>query len=223
MFNLPGPAGFRGLDPDLPITRYERHLPHWRQSGATYVVTFRLGDSLPQSKLRELETLRSEWQSRIRPPWTEETWQAYSREAMRRVEGWLDQGMGSCVLRDKAAANCVANALTYFEGQRYQLGCFVVMPNHVHLVVRPYSDDDPLERLLQSWKRFTAREINLLRSQSGKLWQDESYDRIVRDEEHLYRCVQYIGSNAVRAGLSTANCPRWIHPDWQTAGWQFEE
>jgi REP element-mobilizing transposase RayT len=221
VLNLPAPPGFRGLDPDLPITRYERHLPHWRQPRATYVVTYRQGDSLPQSKLRELTALRTQWEKRFRPPWTESTWHAYSRKAMRYIEGWLDQGMGSCVLRRQEAAQLVASALRHFHGQRYELGCYVVMPNHVHLVVRPLHDGDPLEAILKSWKGYTSHQINRLLGQKGRLWQDESYDRIVRDEEHLYQCLQYIGSNAAKAGLNRDDCPRWMRPEWEAAGWLF--
>jgi putative transposase len=59
--NLPLPPGFKGLRSDLPIVRYIRHLPHWRQDGATYFVTFRLADSLPQTKLDELRRIKEDW------------------------------------------------------------------------------------------------------------------------------------------------------------------
>jgi hypothetical protein len=68
MSNLPSPPGFQGLHPDKPVTTYVRHLPHWRQGGATYFVTFRLGDSLPQSKLDELDQMRREWEQQHPPP-----------------------------------------------------------------------------------------------------------------------------------------------------------
>ncbi len=62
MLNLPLPPGFQGLHPDKTVKMYERHLPHWRQDGATYFVTFRLGDSLAQSRIHELDGLRLEWE-----------------------------------------------------------------------------------------------------------------------------------------------------------------
>jgi hypothetical protein len=98
------------------------------------------------------------------------------------------------------------------------------MPNHVHVIVRPLlCDVEPLERILQSWKRHTALKINRLLAQSGTLWQDESFDRIIRDEEHLYRVLQYIGANPSKAGLTTAQCPTWIRPAWIELGWRFED
>src|SRR5690606_357506 len=106
----------------------------------------------------------------------------------------------------------------------YCLGAYVLMPNHVHLLVRPLNDDndDALEDILQSWKRHSAALINVQRLRTGSVWMDESYDRIVRDEEHLYHCLKYIGSNARRAGLDVDLVPRWVRPEWIAAGWKFE-
>src|SRR5262245_6831254 len=119
MWNLPPPPGFQGLHPDKPVTMYLRHLPHWRQEGATYFVTFRLHDALPQAKLDELEQVRREWEKQhpvpptvgrfckpsgvagrfAKPSYGDQQLEVLSREIMCRVEQWLDQGMGSCHLR----------------------------------------------------------------------------------------------------------------------------
>ena len=222
MWNLPAPPGFQGLRSDVPLTVYVRHLPHWRQEGATYFVTFRLHDSLPKAKLNELVILRREWERRNPPPHSDEKLEELARETIRRIDRWLDQGMGSCCLNEPKAAECVAAAMHHFDSERYELGCYVIMPNHVHVVVRPLlCEEEPLERILQSWKRHTSLEINRLHRTSGQLWQHDSFDRIVRDEEHLYRVIQYIGSNSVRAGLKIAECRRWIRPQWESLGWRF--
>jgi hypothetical protein len=57
----------------------------------------------------------------------------------------------------------------------------------------------------------------------GELWQEESFDRIIRDEEHLYRCIQYIGNNARTANILRARWRRWLRPEWEALGWRFEE
>ena len=105
MFNLPAPPGFQGLRDDLPITVYEQLLPHWRQEGATYFVTFRLADSLPETKLRELRAFKAEWERRHRGVdfnprdgdrrGTNSTLRMQrrdelARQVMQRVEDWLD-------------------------------------------------------------------------------------------------------------------------------------
>lgn len=223
-WNLPAPPGFHGLRDDKEVTIYLRHLPHWRQDGATYFVTFRLHDSLPQGKLRELAAWRAEWERGHPPPHGDKTRDEFSREVMLRVEAWLDQGMGSCVLKHPDISAAVAQTMHRFDARRYELGAYVIMPNHVHALLRPLDGEkDPLERILQSWKRFSARRINERLRRAGSLWQEESFDRIVRDEEHLYRCIQYIGTNAARAGLSAQACPRWIRPEWTALGWGFAE
>jgi putative transposase len=130
--------------------------------------------------------------------------------------------MGSCRLTEDSAT-IVVDALHYFDAVRYELDSYVIMPNHVHVIVRPLSCEvESLERILQSWKRYTSREINRRHGLRGSFWQEESFDRIIRDEEHLYRAVQYIGSNPSKARLDPKRCPRWIRPEWKSMGWKFE-
>jgi REP element-mobilizing transposase RayT len=97
------------------------------------------------------------------------------------------------------------------------------MPNHVHAVVRPLTPVAlPLEMVLQQWKGGSSCKINRLLKQSGTLWQRESFDRIIRDEEHLWRVIQYIGRNPRNAGLSPSDVRLWIRPAWTALGWRFE-
>jgi putative transposase len=223
MWNLPPPPGFRGLISNQPLTVYSRHLPHWRQDGATYFVTFRLADSLPQIKLDELASLKQDWERQHPLPRSEVILQLWARQASERLERWLDEGMGKCVLKEPSLAALLTSALHHFDNDRYELHCFVIMPNHVHAMLRPLRPEYPLEEIVGSWKKFSARQINHVLGQSGELWQEETYDRIVRDEEHLWRVIQYIGSNSDRAGLSRASCPLWIRPQWIELGWNFED
>ena len=226
MWNLPAPPGFVGFDEQRPMRFYRRHLPHWRQEGVTYFVTFRLADSLPQSKLRELAALRDEWlrKTKVGQSTALSHDSEFARATMERVERWLDEGSGCCALQDLAAAQEVKRCLLHDDGKRCDVFAFVVMPNHVHLLSRPHSDVEyPLERLEQAWKSFSARGINRLRRASGTLWQNESFDTIVRDEEHLFRCLQYIGSNPHRAGLRADKCLRYVRDDWKRLGWGFQD
>jgi putative transposase len=220
-FNLTAPPYFRGLHPDLPITVYHRHLPHWRQKGATYFVTFRLGDALPQSKLQLLKRIREEWERTYPPPRNDEAWIAYAREVTNSAERWLDEGYGVCHFRDRCWCDDLRDRLHHFQGQRYFLSCWAMMPNHCHAVIQPF-DDFALEDLLGAMKGVTARHINAALGTSGAIWEEECYDRIVRDEEHLWRVIQYIGRNPRKAGLANEEeWRRWIHPDWESAGWRF--
>ncbi len=222
-FNLPPPVGFRGLDPELPITVYHRHLPHWRQTGATYFVTFRQADALPQEKLQLLRHLREEWERTHPPPRSEVDWRACAREVTNSAERWLDEGYGECQFRHRRSCEDLSERLHRFQDQRYLLSCWAIMPNHCHAVLRPFQGYT-LEDLLGAIKGVTARLINASLGRTGALWEEESYDRIVRDGEHLWYVIQYVGRNPRLAGLETEAAWRtWVHPEWEAAGWGFRD
>jgi putative transposase len=221
-FNLEAPPGFRGLDPDRPLKIYTRNLPHWRQDGATYFVTSNLADALPGSKKNELAAMRREWEARYPPPRDEETWTAYAKAVFHKVEKWMDAGYGKCWFRHEEYGNELQRTILHFHEQRYEIGCFVIMTNHCHVVIRPF-DNFELEDEIGAMKNISAIFVNKRESLSGELWQQESYDRIIRDEEHLYRVVQYIGANPQRAGVPRESWRRWINPNWQVKGWDFHD
>jgi len=218
--HLEPPPGFQGLDPEKPIDIYYGDLPHWRQQGATYFVTFRLADSLPQQCLAEIQAIRRRWELAHPEPRDDAAWRDYARQVGQKQEEWLDKSCGSCMLKRQDCAELVAGAMKFFDGQRYLLGAFVVMPNHVHVVFRPL-EAQTVEDILMSWKGFTARRINQLLKRAGQFWQRESYDTIVRDCEHLVKAVAYIGRNPEKAGSKLNEQLRWVRPDWEKAGYGF--
>ena len=221
MLNLDSPPGFRGLDLNASLQIYSRNLPHWRQNGATYFVTFNLVDALPIAKRNELEAMRRDWEHRFPPPRDEVTWRDYAKSVFRKVEKWMDTGYGQCWFRQREYANELSRSILHFHESHYDVGCFVVMGNHCHLIVRPLSEFD-LENEVGSIKNVTAIFVNKRESLAGALWQQESYDHIIRDEEHLYRIVQYIGANPGQAGIAPDKWHRWINPAWQAFGWDFQ-
>jgi len=221
-FNLAPPPGFIGCDPDKPIETYTRNLPHWRQDGATYFVTFNLADALPESKKGELRSLRREWEHKHPPPRDEAAWTEFAKTVFRTVEKWMDAGYGKCWFRQPQYAAELHRSILHLHNKRYEIGCFVIMGNHSHLVIRPF-DGVELESEIGSIKSVTARFINRREGHQGTIWQQESYDRIIREEEHLYRVVQYIGSNPRRARIPTADWKRWINPEWKAKGWDFHD
>ena len=177
------------------VTIRRRFLPHWQQNSATYFVTFRLADSLPQIELQLLQQEKEEWQKKHPEPLSETEKAEYHRLFSQRVDKWLDAGMGECYLKDPQLAKIVADALTYFDGDRYHLGEWVVMPNHVHVIVTPLGNHK-LSEITHSWKSFTANQINKYLNRRGQLWQKESYDQIVRSPQHLERVQTYIANHA---------------------------
>jgi len=221
-FNLDPPPGFHGLDIDWPINLYTRNLPHWRQSGAAYFVTFHLADALPAAKRNELVSMRREWELRNPPPRSEDTWTRYAKTVFEKVEKWMDAGHGNCWFRQPQYASELRRTILHFQEVRYEIGCFVIMANHCHLVIRPFEGCE-LEQEIVAMKSVTSNYVNKREGRRGSLWQQESYDRIIRDEEHLYRVVQYIGTNPRRAEIALDSWDRWINPDWQALGWDFHD
>ena len=113
---------------------------------------------------------------------------------------YLDQGYGACPLRETDAAQIVANTLSHFDGDRYHLGDFVVMPNHVHVLVCLLGTIE-LESQCTSWKKYSATKINRLLNQRGRFWQEESFDHLVRSPEQFDYLRRYIRENPIKAGL----------------------
>ncbi|MGV3532768.1 MAG: hypothetical protein ACO1QR_10395 [Chthoniobacteraceae bacterium] len=125
------------FNPYAEVVMTEANLPHWKQRGSTYFVTFRLVDSLPADKLAQWQYERDLWLSKHPQPHSSEERALYLHRFSATLDGWLDQGAGSCVLSLPACREIVQRALRYFEGERYDLGEFVVAANHVHVVVVP--------------------------------------------------------------------------------------
>ena len=172
------------------------YIPHFDVGELTQSITFRLGDSLPQERLRELQDLEKVGEEGI-------------VERQNRIEYYLDQGMGSCVLKDPACASIIEDALEYLNGKRFDLIAWVIMPNHVHFLAR-FGEGQLLSKAMHSLKSFTSNEIGKLYPELRPVWQTESFDRYIRSEEHYWYAIRYIHENPVKAGLSeTAEAFPW--------------
>ena len=141
-------------------------------------------------------------------PWDDKTEAEYHERFSQQIDEWLDQGSGSCVLKDPKNSKIVADALRHFNGERVELASFAVMPNHVHVLFRPLGEH-ALPEILRVWKGFTAREINKRIGTTGALWQDEYWDRLIRTEQHFIKAAQYIRENPVKANLREGEFAFW--------------
>ena len=157
------------------------YLPHFDSQDVIQFVTFRLADSLPMQAIERLRT-------------------ADKAESLRQQ--MLDSGWGACWLRMEPIACLVEDSLLSFDGKRYRMHAWTIMPNHVH-VLFSIVPDHPLGTVVSSWKRFTARQANVLLNRSGAFWQTEYWDRFIRNEEHFAATESYIDQNPVKAGLVT--------------------
>ena len=184
---------FQGYNPYAPVRIYRRTLPHWRQDGATYFVTCRLADSLPGHLMTQLEQLRKTLLAHADDV---AACQQADREYFLTMKRYLDLGHGACWLKHVELMDMVKAGYRHFDGERYDLGECCVMPNHTHILVCPLPGFE-LEDILHSWKSFTAKQINGAVNHAGPVWQEESYDRLVRDSVELARTERYIRNNAL--------------------------
>jgi hypothetical protein len=180
-----------------PYEDFERHrfgLPHWQQGEVWQFVTWRLADAMPVEKLNEWRLERESWLLNNPPPWSPDAEREFHQLFRSRVEKWLDRGHGCCALREPKVAAIVEGALRHFDGARYRLGPYVIMPNHVHVLFHPLPGF-ALKGILHTWKGFTAKEVNKILGSAGKFWQDSYWDRMVRSEQQWYAYRNYIERN----------------------------
>jgi REP element-mobilizing transposase RayT len=156
------------------------YLPHFDSPETVQFVTFRLADSLPAHVAKALQD---------------------RDHALPRLERELDTGLGSCWLKRPDIASMVEDALLHFDGKRYRLLAWCLMPNHVHVVVEIGSENS-LGEIVGSWKSFTAKQANKVIGQSGVFWHADYFDRYMRDESHLARTIEYVENNPVKARLT---------------------
>jgi putative transposase len=171
-------SGFRGW-------HQRGFLPHFDAPGVTQFVTFQLNDSFPLTR-------RAEWQPILNEP--------ENSARRKKLEAWLDRGYGECQLRHPGLAEIIENTLLVADGRDYQLQAWVIMPNHVHLVVDIW--EVPLAKLINHWKGKSSRLANAMLGCRGKFWQEDYYDTLIRDSAHLQRAIRYTEQNPVKAFLT---------------------
>jgi putative DNA methylase len=184
-----GEVGSGGVPPALTLAsggsqvrwRSRGYLPHLDGPSLVQHVVFRLADSLPAGLRNELA-------------------QARHSDRIAAIDAALDQGHGRRDLAVPAVADLVETALLTFGADRYALIAWCVMPNHVHALLT-ISPGYRLDRIVHSWKSYTAKEANRLLRRGGAFWAREYFDRFMRDSGHLARTAAYIEGNPVKAGL----------------------
>jgi REP element-mobilizing transposase RayT len=190
-----GPGADPGAGPDAePRGWHSRgYIPHFDSTHVIQHVTFHLADSLPRETV---ERMAAEIQAL--PPDRRDI------EKRRRLEALVDAGHGACWLRRPECARIVQDALLHFDGQRYQMIAWVVMPNHVHTLFQTLPGWS-LNTVVGSWKTFTANAIGRIVREPGQpsphVWHPEFWDRYIRNSNHFATALAYIHENPVKAGL----------------------
>ena len=194
------------------LTHYRRNLPHRLPPGEHLFITFRLAGSLPQAVL---EQWRSEWQRQDQQRPVRGDRYSEQKRYFGRFDALLDgSAHGPHWLGEPAVAGVIGESLHYYNGKNYELICYCLMSNHVHLVVGLPDNAPPLARTLQYLKGYTAQKANALLGRNGQFWHRESYDHVVRDAGEMVRVISYVLENPVKAGL-VAEWQQWPYSYWR--------
>ena len=159
------------------------YLPHFDAGAAVQTITFRLADSLPREFYEKAAAVAS-----------------IDKKRFVALEKGIDKGLGCCLLTDRANAIIVRNTLEHSDGKQYLLLAWVIMPNHVHVMIEQI-EGHSLTNIVQSWKSVSAHAINKTRGTHGAVWSPDYFDRYIRDEAHYERAKFYIENNPVKARL----------------------
>ena len=167
------------------MTYYKRNLPHWQPEGEAIFLTWRLYGPLPGNALTEFKNRSGD-----------------SGKQFARAEQFLDgAGFGPHWMTAPEIATCVEDCIRRgaHELNQYQLLAYVVMPNHVHLLIEPRTS---VARITHGIKGVSARDANrILKRSSAIFWQAESFDHWVRKPAEGEKICRYIENNPVKAGL----------------------
>jgi len=197
-------------DPKREITVSEHCRPHWSQAGSIVFLTFRTHDSIPREVIARWEREKWDW---LRKRGAHAATLAEALASLSSIqrrdfhvtfnrcrEDYLDTCQGLCPLRQPDLAKIVADSLLHFDGQRYRLGDFVVMPNHVHLLA-VFPSEDAMRKQCDSWLHYTAVQLNRALQSRGSFWQEEPFDHLVRSPQQYEYLRMYIADNPEKAGL----------------------
>jgi REP element-mobilizing transposase RayT len=188
-----GPSKTRRSQGDNKGWYSRGYIPHFDAAGLVQHITFHTADSLPPKAVE-----RMEYELRLL---SDEDRQV---ERRRRIHDLLDSGMGECLLRKPEYAQVVEDSLLFGDCIRYRLIAWVIMPNHVHVLIEQ-KEAWPLAKVVQSWKRHTSRKTHQLMGGSsscnGPFWQRDYWDRYIRNGQHFSVTKQYVENNPVKAGL----------------------
>lgn len=179
-----------------------RNLPHLYFNDGIYFITARLANTIP---LEDLIHLRQNFDKRTHLSFSK------FKNHFLQYDSLLDKAEKDfIILSDNQIAVILKQCLQYPDGTDYKLICYTIMPNHFHIVFELLEKNKGISKIMQSIKGISARRINKLLNKSGKLWQDESYDRWVRNDIELYFIIKYILFNPIKAGLVN-NWFEWAH------------
>jgi len=163
------------------------YLSHFDGGGVYQFITFRLCDSVPKGIIMN-------WSDELAISDTTEKNSEDYIKLHNRIAKYEDKGYGECFLKNRAIAKLVEDALKFYDNDRYELIEWVIMPNHVHVLIKG-NPNHSLTMIVHSWKSYTASKANEILGRKGKFWMNDYFDRYIRNDKHFNATIEYIREN----------------------------
>lgn len=208
------------------LEEYRRKLPHFQPISAMFFITFRLFGSIPMEVLEEIKNNSYSNSDKI----NFNTLKLNGNELFfDQMDSYLDKEInGPYHLSNPNIAKIVSDSILYRDGKDYKLVCLCIMSNHLHMII--YKLQKPLHVILKELKSYTGKEANkvlgfsrnqtlAVGAKSKRFWQEESFDRVVRNRIDLANKVDYVINNPVKAGL----VDNWKECEWTYCNPKFTE
>lgn len=199
---------------------YRKNLPHFQTPGQAFFITWNLQNAVPKKALQHysdelihqqefIQVLKQSKRPQEEINKAKSNYNVVRKKYIDAYNNLLDQQASkdlpfSLLVSD--VLKVIKASLHFWENKKLETYAYCIMPNHVHWVVWLYpktknGDVIYLQDIMHSVKRYSAREINKLLNRDGKLWQHESFDVTIRDNNHLQTTIEYTLYNPVKAGL----------------------
>ncbi|MDO9465515.1 MAG: transposase [bacterium] len=197
---------------------YRRNLPHYQPESGIFFITYRLNFDLPSEIVEKLIQQKQEYAKRKSVSKNKDE-KSIKLDFEKQQFYFVDNYLGLCkngpkYLSDSNIAQIVKDSLFFMNKKQYELYCFCVMPNHVHILIMPQEQKSgsfySFAEILKGHKGSTARKANIFLNKTGSFWHKESYDHLVRSQQEFEDTVWYIINNPVKAHL-TDDYRKWNH------------
>lgn len=185
---------------------YRRIFPHFQLDNKYYFVTSRLINSIPEFLIKELKLKFKQDESILINSFSGEIYKEKRYLLLKKYFGYYDDYLNRSLsqvnyLSDERIASVIMDSFRFLNGKAFDMISFCIMPNHFHFLAKIEKLSKPFFRIMQSLKRHTSRQSNIILNRTGAFWEEESYDHIVRDDTELLKIMNYILQDPVRAGL----------------------
>ncbi|MCF7815334.1 MAG: hypothetical protein K9N09_12215 [Candidatus Cloacimonetes bacterium] len=203
---------------------YRRNLPHYQPGNGIFFITTCLAKALSTKIISELKQRKIDFQNMIKKVSENQkifVLKEFHRSYFRDFESFIHSQSKKDWLIRTSIQQVIKENLLFWDGVRYKLIAFCIMPNHLHLMIKPFQKGkhmyESLSKIMFTMKSFTANECNKILDRSGQFWLHESYDHYIRNFKDYEYHLKYLLENPVKSNLVNKWKDwngNWLYKDW---------